>query len=61
MAMDLLSIRDINGPKAKELREDRALNVSLHSDLPGVVAAQQRAHGARVSARAAANGQPFND
>lgn len=59
MAMDLISIAEINGPDAKQLREDRALNVSLHSDLPGVVAKQQRAHGERVSARHAVNGQPF--
>ena len=58
MAMDLDSIRDINGPQRERLQKERAEIVARnHHDARQA----QRAHGDRVAARSAVNGQPFKD
>lgn len=59
MAMDLNSIRDINGPQRETQSRQRAASVASNSTPKLQQHDQQVAHGNRVSARAAINGQPL--
>jgi hypothetical protein len=55
MAMDLISIAEINGARAEELRQERVKHAALNAHDKAYISEQQRKHGERVAARAAVN------